>query len=326
MAVKACVRLVKSCKAYRILLSQRYNIINQRLLQLIWFCFLSFCCLVGPGGAQASDLVSVEWLKTHANDPELVVVDLRKTEDYALGHIPNAISLPFSQLTREKNGVKGFVETPKHFKKVIDAKGIKNQHTVVLYGDWSFLQSMRTYWVFDFYGHANILVLDGGLPAWEKQFPGLSRQAKQLKSSNYVMGINPDILTSKFRTYMASKNPDYVIIDARSEKQFDGVESLTARKGHIPNAINLPWHELIDNRNEADELKVINKTSTLNVIDKLQAKLDIIPSDKKIILYCNAGQEASVIYFSLKELGIKSAVYDGSWFEWSEDGQMPVEN
>ncbi|MCK4711082.1 MAG: sulfurtransferase, partial [Gammaproteobacteria bacterium] len=187
-------------------------------------------------------------------------------------------------------------------------------------------ESMRSYWIFDFYGHANILVLDGGLAAWEKRFPGLSMQTKQLASSNYVVGINPDILATKFRTFMALKNPDYVIVDARSEKQYDGVESLTGRKGHIPNAINLPWHELINNRDEADKFKRISKVSTLYNTEKIRHVLDIIPNDKKIILYCNAGQESSVIYFSLKELGVKSAVYDGSWFEWSEDSQMPVEN
>ncbi len=295
-------------------------------IKFLWGYSLSFYLVFISGIVQASDLVSAEWLGQHINDPDLVIVDLRNTEDYDSGHIPGAINLPFERLTREKDGISGYIETPNNFKNVMESSGIKNIHKVVLYSDWSFLESMRSYWVFDYYGHTDKRVLNGGIQAWQKLFPDLSRTSKKLKSSKYLIEIHPEILSTKFKTFMASKSKDFYIVDARDENQYNGETSLSNRKGHIPNAKNLPWYELVNNRDNADQYDRINRVSRMSDIKTIKDKLSVIPKDKNIILYCNAGQEAAVIYFSLKELGIESSIYDGSWFEWSSDIKMPVEN
>jgi len=274
--------------------------------------------------ASASDLVNVDWLKQNRLNDNLVIIDLRSQEIYQMGHLPNAINIPYLTFSRVKNQVDGFIETPVVFKSIMENNGIKNNDTILLYSDWSFLESMRIYWVLDFYGHRNLKVLDGGIQAWEQSNEKLFFDEPVNKKSQYVIEINSDIISTKFRTFMASKNANYVIIDGRDKSQYEGKKSLTPRKGHIPNSINIPWVDLVKNRNESDQYDRLKVPSTLNDIKALKERLSVIPKDKKIILYCNGGQESSVLYFSLKELGIKAAVYDGSWFEWSTDNNMPI--
>lgn len=274
--------------------------------------------------ASQSDLVDVLWLKQNLKLPGVVVVDLRSKEDYELGHIPNAINLPYSQLTRNKGDVAGFIETPKQFKKVMEATGIKNSDLLVLYSNWSFLEAMRAYWAFDFYGHQTKKVLNGGIQAWTKMQLPLKQDMRSLPPSQFVVEINPNIMSTKFKTFMATKSNNYVIIDARAKRQYEGKESLTDRKGHIPKAKNLPWYSLIEGRSEEDGFKHLKSQNDLLDIQSLQNRLSSIDQNKKVILYCNGGQESSVLYFALKELGREAAIYDGSWYEWSADEKMPV--
>lgn len=291
-------------------------------IKVIKFCLIPLLSLVFSATVFASDLVNVQWIKD--NSQQVKIIDLRAQETYKTGHIPQAINIPYSSFTRKKHNVEGFVETPVAFKSLMKDHGIKNNDVVVLYGDWSFLDSMRIYWVMDFYGHKQIKVLDGGFQAWKKMGGELSLKNGALNKSQYTIEINANIITTKFRTFMATKNPKYVIVDGRDNKQFQGETSLTSRRGHIPNAINIPWVELVKNRSESDGFDHVDRPSTLHDMNVLKQKLSLIPKGKKIILYCNGGQESSVLYFALKELGIKAAVYDGSWFEWSADKAMPI--
>jgi thiosulfate/3-mercaptopyruvate sulfurtransferase len=300
------------------------NLFSPAVFSPLFFPFLFSLWLI-TGCAHANDLVSVDWLAEHASDPELVIVDLRKHEDYLKGHIPGAINLPFSKLTKEKGGVAGYVESPGNVQQLLSQIGINNSHTLVLYSDFSFLESMRSYWVMDFFGHEKTLILDGGLQAWSERFPDLSLIPVQLEPSQYVVRIHSDVITSKIRILAAIHSQDYVIVDARDTQQYAGIKSLTNRKGHIPGAMNFPWFQLVDNRDEKDFFDRLKTPTKLVGMAELKQKISVIPEDKHILLYCNGGQEASVLYFALKSLGIDSAVYDGSWFEWGADPKLPIE-
>jgi thiosulfate/3-mercaptopyruvate sulfurtransferase len=125
---------------------------------------------------------------------------------------------------------------------------------------------------------------------------------------------------------MAAIHGDHsVIIDARDPEHYAGRESLTERKGHIPKSINMPWYEFVQNRDAEDVFDRLTEPTRFEESEALQDRLSELPRDKKIVLYCNGGQESAVVYFALKSLGIESAIYDGSWFEWSADSKLPVE-
>lgn len=271
----------------------------------------------------ATDLINSEWLNQNIN--QTIIIDLRHPDIFEGGHIPNAINIPYSQFSRSKGAIKGFIAKPSVFQQLMQHYGIKNSDQVVLYSDWSFLESMRAYWVFDFYGHDSIKVLDGGYQSWEKSLFNTSFEHNKLTESQYIVEINADIISTKFKTFMATKNDQYIIIDARNPSHYKGQLSTTSRNGHIPNSINIPWVDLINNGDVNDKNKRPIEPSTLQDLSNIKATFSAIEPNKKILIYCNGGKESTVIYFALKSIGINAAVYDGSWFEWSSDLNMPVE-
>lgn len=293
---------------------------------------LSFALILSAFAASASNmlihpqtlndkLINLEQLSS-----SIKIVDLRSKEDYLEGHIPHAIHLPISQFHRKKSDIEGFIQTPRRFKSALEAAGITNSDHLIIYSDWSFLDSARFYWALDFYGHSTKQILDGGYQGWINSGLQISTKPTSItKTSQYIVQVQPEKMATKFQTLMASKSPEYVIIDARPKAHYLAEKSLTPVKGRIPNAINIPWHSLLTNREASDEYGRIQKTVSFYNTERLEDTLSDIPKDKKIILYCNGGAESSILYLGLKQLGVQAAVYDGSWFEWSLDNKLPVE-
>lgn len=296
---------------------------KQKNIKYRWAKFFFILVCLPFHSVFASDLVDVEWLKK--NTDKVKIIDVREQEKFDKGHIPQAINIPLKRFMRQKGDVHGFVIAPTLFKELMQQSGVSNDDVVVLYSDWSFLSSMRVYWIFDFYGHTTKKVLDGGFWSWIEAGFDTSLEPPVYQPSNFVVEINPEIITTKFRAFMASQSDRYVIVDGRNKKDYDGLTSLTSRRGHIPNAINLPWVDLVKNRDEEDGYEVLEVATTLEDLSVLKEKLALIPRDKKIILYCNGGLESSVLYFALKEIGVSSSLYDGSWYEWSSDQKMPIQ-
>lgn len=265
-------------------------------------------------------LVDSEWLSQKlstqkTSDPHPAIpVDLRSKAEFLKGHIPNAINIPIEQFHRDVNNIKGFALSPLNFKKLVEQKGIKNAQHLVFYHNERIIKATRAFWIFDFYGHESMSVLNTGFDGWKKRNNPVSIETPSPQYSNYVLSIKPEKLTSKFNVQIASKLQSSEIIDARPTPEFIGQKTKGARAGHIPNAESLPWTELVDGNKEIINIQNISKILKSN-----------IRTDKPIILYCNGGAESSLLYFGLKTMGIKSSIYDGSWNEWSADYALPIE-
>ncbi len=203
----------------------------------------------------------------------------------------------------------------------MEKKGIQLDDHLVLYSDKTVLDSTRIYWSFDFYGHEQLSVLNGGLRAWQKHGRKTETEIVTLPTSTYQVAIHPSKFASKFKTLMATKQKYTYIVDARPAEEYQGKISKTDQFGHIPTASNFPWKQLVEpSDNPPTEESYFQYLSR----EKLQEQLKSIPQDKQVILYCNGGRESSVLYFGLKLLGREAALYDGSWFEWSSDKSLPI--
>jgi len=253
--------------------------------------------------------------------PNLRIIDLRTKEAYLEGHIPGAINIPFGEFNRSINSVKGFLITPIKFQKLLESKGLTEKDYIILYSDKTILDSTRVFWSFDFYGHEKLSILNGGIQAWLKSEGRTSTQMESLPPSHYQTSIHPDKFSSKFKTFMATKLDNTVILDARPPEQYAGIESHTSRYGHIPSAQNLPWKTLVE---EVEGIEKGESYLQYRDLDQLKETFKGVPEDKDVIVYCNGGRESSVLYFGLRLLNKQGAAYDGSWFEWSADSSLPI--
>jgi thiosulfate/3-mercaptopyruvate sulfurtransferase len=251
----------------------------------------------------------------------LVIIDTRTPEAYLAGHIPTAINLPIKQLHQTVDHIIKRIISPLTFQKKVEALGLKKSDHVVFYAGNNPLDATRALWTFEFYGHPVNSILDGGFPAWEWSILPIEKTRNQRSPSHYTIEVNPDRLASKFKTLVATQSQDTLIIDARPQAEFNGLSTRGKRLGHIPNSVNLDFSTLLTTSKHSEQNIHISTFIDAQQFQKILARF---PNKSNIILYCNAGSEATVLYFSFRQINRNVAIYDGSWVEWSADKTLPI--
>lgn len=245
---------------------------------------------------------------------DLLVLDVRNAEQYADGHIPGAVNLPVNKTFRQ-SGRTDRVAGPVYIQQLLGNAGVDRSKHVVVYDDGRFIDAGRMFWVLEVYGHQGVQLLDGGFSAWEALGLAISTETSLPEAKAFFAVAQPDKLVTKLSMRLATKNNDVTIIDARSAKEFSGKKSISNRFGHIPQAINIPWDANLTEDTNTPFIREITE------LQELYAGLD---RSKKIVTYCNKGKQSSFSYFILREMGYDVAHYDGSWFEWSMDSNLPI--
>lgn len=277
--------------------------------------------------ADASVLVSTDWLADHLDDPDVVVVE--SDEDvllYDSGHIPGAVKVDWhtelnDELTRD------YVDGAR-FAELMKAKGISRDTTVVFYGDKSNWWAAYALWVFTLFGHPDVRLLDGGRQKWEAEGREMTRDKPQVTAKADYPVVERD--DSKIRAMRSDVEEhlqtDGKLIDVRSPEEFSG-EKLhmpdypqegAMRGGHIPGAANVPWGRAAAEDGtflSADQLRKI-----------YQQEVGLSAADD-VIAYCRIGERSSHTWFVLTHLLGFDRVrnYDGSWTEWGNLVQAPIE-
>jgi thiosulfate/3-mercaptopyruvate sulfurtransferase len=270
-------------------------------------------------------LVDTQWVAEHLNDPNVRVVESNEdTLLYETGHIPGAVKVDwFSTL---QDPVRRDFLSKEQFEKLCSEAGIANDTTIVFYGDKSNWFATYALWLFRYYGHQNLKIMNGGRAKWQqegrpltKERPDYSKTKYQAKEANAsVRAYRDDVFG-----HIASHAP---LVDVRSPKEYSGdlihmpnyPQEGATRGGHIPGAANIPWSTAV---NEAD--------STFKSRDELEKIYQGkgITADKEIIAYCRIGERSSHTWFVLTYLlgyhNVRN--YDGSWTEWGNLVNAPIE-
>ena len=274
--------------------------------------------------SRADVLVSTEWAEQNLNTDKVVFAEVDEdTTAYDGGHIPGAIKLDWRNDLQDH--VRRDFVSREGFEKLLSAKGISNDDTVILYGGNNNWFAAYAYWYFKLYGHQDVKLLDGGRKKWELDGRQLVKDEPNRAQTSYK-AQDPDNSLRAFRDEVVDAIGSKNLVDVRSPDEFAGKlvapahlpQESAQRAGHIPSAINVPWS------------KAANEDGTFKSDEELQqiygeAGLD---DSKDTIAYCRIGERSSHTWFVLRELlghqNVKN--YDGSWTEYGSLVGVPIEN
>ena len=263
-------------------------------------------------------LVDTDWVanNTPNGSRKIVEVDYDPENGYKKGHIKDSILVWWKRdindpLTRD-------IISKKQFEVLMSKNGIKPDTELILYGDFNNWFAAFAFWVFKYYGHENIKIMNGGRKKWELENKGYTTDEPQIQSTDYKSAPPDEGLRAYlFDIKRALDKQDSVMVDVRSPKEFSG--EITAppeypmehaqRGGHIPGANNIPWATAV---NDAD-----GTFKSVEDLKQIYQSKGVTP-DKDVICYCRIGERSSHSWFVLKYLlGYpKVRNYDGSWTEW----------
>jgi thiosulfate/3-mercaptopyruvate sulfurtransferase len=269
-------------------------------------------------------LVETEWVAAHLKDPTVRIVEVDvDTKAYDEGHIPGAVGWNWQEQLCDT--LRRDIIPKDKLEKLLGDSGIDNETTIVLYGDNNNWFACWAFWQLRIFGHRDLRIMNGGRKKWLADgrelsaIPAIAATAYRAKDPDF--GIRAYLL----ETMDAFQSPDeWALVDVRSPDEFTGrilcppgLAETCQRGGHIPTAVSVPWGK---NCNEDGTFK------SRDELEKLYAPLGITP-EKGIITYCRIGERSSLTWFVLTHLLGYPRVrnYDGSWTEWGNLVNAPIE-
>ena len=262
--------------------------------------------------------VSTNWLLKNKDISNLVILDcswyLPNTnksgeKSYKNGHIPGSFFFDIDNISDQNTDLPHMLPSELIFKKKISKMNIDKKSTIIAYSNPDLLGSARVWWMFKYFGHNKIYILNGGLQKWKNENKPLTKKTTLIKKSKFNTNIKKEWLAtySQIKKNILVKNK--IILDARNPERFKGLVSeprKNLRKGSIPNSKNIFWKELIKLNHTFKSKKEIIKIFKKNNI-----------KNKNIITTCGSGVSACILSLSLYySMDIIAPVYDGSWSEY----------
>jgi thiosulfate/3-mercaptopyruvate sulfurtransferase len=274
----------------------------------------------------ADVLVTTEWLAAHLGDDNLVVAEVDENPDlYEDGHIAGAVKLHWRDDLQDP--IERDIIEKAEFERLMGSRGIGNDTSVVLYGDKNNWFAAYAYWYLKIYGHADVRILDGGRQKWIDEGRDLTTDAPVAVSTSYTAKeADESIRVRRDNVLQGLENGGgRALVDVRSPQEYSGElmappgyeQEGASRTGHIPSAQSIPWAQAVRDDGtfkSTDELR------------ELYGAKGVTP-EKEVLAYCRIGERSAHTWFVLRELlgypDVKN--YDGSWTEWGNLVDVPIE-
>ncbi len=282
-------------------------------------------------------LVEPAWLAQHLGEPTLRIVDMRgyvrtveqhgvqealyvgARDEYEQAHIPGAVYLDWSRdIIDPDDPVEAQIAPAARFAETLGRLGIGDEHLVVAYDAHPASQfATRLWWALNYYGHARVAVLNGGLPRWQREQRPLEASVPAYPPARFTPVAQPQLRATAEEVLGLLGQAGVTLIDARDSGQYTGeIVRGPGRPGHIPGALSIPRELVIDPTTggfrSQEELAQVFATAG-------------VQTDQRVVAYCNGGVAATTILFSLALLGYPHLTnYDGSWNEWGKRADLPT--
>ena len=260
-------------------------------------------------------LVDTEWVAAHANDPDVRVVDMRRS-GFDQGHVPGAVYLA-PDVIRDANNAPTFLPSPEAFKQMMEQLGIGDGTRVVAYDERGGLYAARLWWILNYFGHANATLMNGQWIKWSAEHRPTSTGSAPRRTVTFTPRPHPRWLATASDVVAAIDKRGVRIVDARTQAEIEGKDLRNIRRGgFVPSSIPVYWEDLLE-----PETKLFKSADALREIYESRG---ITPSDE-VIAYCQVGMRASVDLFALHLIGYdKLRNYLGAWEEWGNRDDLPI--
>ncbi len=280
-------------------------------------------------GSLEDPVIAVSWLAERLSAPDIRVLDATwfmpgDPRDarvlFEEAHIPGAQFFDIDALSDPNSSLPHMAAPPEQFASRMRALGVGDGARIVIYDQHGLFSAARAWWMMRHMGHAEVFVLDGGLPAWRaadlaiEEGPAASPQPR-----HFTVRRRADLVRdfAEMRRVVASGAAQ--VVDARPAPRFRGEAPEPRpglRLGHMPGARNVPFAALLT----AD-----GHLKTAADLEAVFAEANVAPGGA-IACTCGSGVSAAIVMLALARLGNWSAaLYDGSWAEWGAGDVAPVE-
>ncbi|EIM19417.1 Rhodanese-like protein [Wallemia mellicola CBS 633.66] len=255
--------------------------------------------------------------------------DRNPEQEYLQKHLPKARRWNLDKIAApHPNAFVGhMLPTPEIFAQACSNFGIERNSQILLYDTIGVFSAPRAAFTFRAMGHPHVAVLDGGLPAYEREGLPLESGEVAVEPTEYpVPTLQENYIKDHIDILNTIKGDNKAtILDARPKPRFTG-EAPEPRpglsSGHMPGAFSLAFPQLLTQQGQfksADEIKAVFE-NTLGR-DQLES---ILAGRQNVITSCGSGMTAAIVGLALEIIGGHSAIYDESWTGYAQRGNSPI--
>jgi thiosulfate/3-mercaptopyruvate sulfurtransferase len=258
-------------------------------------------------------------LHSRLSDPDIRIVNLCGSNDFRDQLVPGSIHVDYSEIIDGTKPATGQIPSDERLKRLANRLGLRDELHIVAYDDEGGARASRLVWTLYLLGHRYASVLNGGIHGWlleGRPVTGAGAFTTSRKSTHFA--LDDRVLAT--REYILSRldTPDLVLLDARTREEYQGSRVLAKRGGHIPGAIHLNWLDTIDSKRQL-------RLKTDHELTAMLSQRGIAP-DREIVVYCQTHHRSAHSWMMLRHLGYSRVRgYAGSWSEWGNDAQTPIE-